>query len=119
MSNTISLAKSASSFASARVLPDLTEPANALEGLSKAQLVAMIEALKAAPATRAISFKVTERKLNPKTGEMSGKDGAISCYGLGQFPTTLYASQWERLLDSADALRAFITANNPRLARKS
>ena len=34
--------------------------------------------------------------------------GGVSVYGLGRFPVTLYAEQWERLLDAADDLRAFV-----------
>jgi hypothetical protein len=34
--------------------------------------------------------------------------GAVSVYGLGRFPTTLYFGQWTRLLDVADELRAFL-----------
>jgi len=34
--------------------------------------------------------------------------GAVSLYGLGRFPVTLYKEQWLRLLDVADAIRDFI-----------
>ena len=34
--------------------------------------------------------------------------GAVSVYGLGRFPTTLYAEQWEKLLGVAEELRAFV-----------
>jgi hypothetical protein len=34
--------------------------------------------------------------------------GAVSVYGLGRFPTTLYAEQWEKLLGVADELRTFV-----------
>lgn len=44
--------------------------------------------------------------------------GALSVYGLGRFPTTLYKEQWTRLLDSADAIRAFIAANDTELRGK-
>ena len=39
---------------------------------------------------------------------------AISLYGLGRFPTTLYRDQWEKLLANADAIREFI-ADHPDL----
>ncbi len=44
--------------------------------------------------------------------------GAVSVYGLGRFPVTLYQEQWRKLLDAADDLRAFITANEPHLKKK-
>ena len=44
--------------------------------------------------------------------------GAVSVYGMGKFPVTLYKEQWLRLLDIADEIRAFITANNAQLKSK-
>ncbi len=44
--------------------------------------------------------------------------GAVSVYGLGRFPVTLYQEQWDKLLDAADDLRAFINANRERLKTK-
>ena len=44
--------------------------------------------------------------------------GAVSVYGLGRFPVTLYQEQWRRLLDCADDIRAFIAANEGQLKRK-
>lgn len=54
---------------------------------------------------RGISLKVSEK-------------GALSVYGLGRFPVTLYKEQWLRLLDMADEIRAFIAANDAQLKRK-
>ncbi len=51
------------------------------------------------------------------TLKVSGK-GAVSAYGMGQFPTTLYGEQWLRLLDEADAIRAFVKANDKLMAKK-
>ena len=36
--------------------------------------------------------------------------GAVSVYGMGRFPTTLYYGHWIPLLDVADDLRAFLEA---------
>jgi len=47
-----------------------------------------------------------------------GEKGGVSVYGLGRFPVTLYYEQWIRLLDSADALRAFLEENKSRLKLK-
>lgn len=44
--------------------------------------------------------------------------GAVSVYGLGRFPVTLYSSQWLVLLALADDIRAFITANKAILKEK-
>lgn len=44
--------------------------------------------------------------------------GALSVYGLGRFPVTLYKEQWAKLLDMADDIRAFIAANDSQLKTK-
>ena len=44
--------------------------------------------------------------------------GGVSVYGMGRFPITLYKEQWLRLLDMADEIRAFITANDAALKSK-
>ena len=44
--------------------------------------------------------------------------GAVSIYGMGRFPVTLYKEQWLRLLDMSDDIRAFIAANEAQLKAK-
>lgn len=44
--------------------------------------------------------------------------GAVSIYGMGRFPVTLYKEQWLRLLDMATDIRAFIAANEAKLKAK-
>ena len=44
--------------------------------------------------------------------------GALSVYGMGRFPVTLYKEQWLRLLDMSDEIRSFIAANQARLKAK-
>jgi hypothetical protein len=46
---------------------------------------------------------------------------AMSVYGLGRFPVTLYAEQWERLDNEAERKRRaeFIKANGKSLTRKT
>ena len=44
--------------------------------------------------------------------------GALSVYGMGRFPVTLYKEQWLRLLAMAEDIRAFIEANNDNLKSK-
>ena len=49
--------------------------------------------------------------------KVSGK-GAVSVYGMGRFPVTLYKEQWLKLLDMADEIRTFIGANETQLKTK-
>jgi hypothetical protein len=44
--------------------------------------------------------------------------GALSVYGMGRFPVTLYKEQWLRLLTMADEIEAFIAANDASLKTK-
>jgi hypothetical protein len=44
--------------------------------------------------------------------------GALSVYGMGRFPVTLYKEQWLKLLDMADDIRAFIAAHKAELKAK-
>lgn len=63
------------------------------------------EALKTAKPPKGLSFRVSQK-------------GAVSIYGLGRFPVTLYASQWERLIDVSGQLSEFIKAHQVELATK-
>jgi hypothetical protein len=53
----------------------------------------------------AVSLKVSEK-------------GAVSVYGLGRFPVTLYQEQWTKLLALADQIKAFIEENRAKLKVK-
>ena len=55
--------------------------------------------------SRGLSMKVSEK-------------GALSVYGLGRFPVTLYKEQWTRLLEAADDVRAFLEDNDDKLKSK-
>ena len=44
--------------------------------------------------------------------------GAMSVYGLGRWPVTLYRSQWTRLLAQHDAIDAFLVTHSDMLAEK-
>jgi hypothetical protein len=44
--------------------------------------------------------------------------GAVSIYGMGRFPVTLYKEQWLRLLDMSPEIRNFIAENDARLKTK-
>ncbi|HVO48522.1 MAG TPA: hypothetical protein VMT29_19555 [Steroidobacteraceae bacterium] len=52
-----------------------------------------------------VSMKVSEK-------------GALSVYGMGRFPVTLYKEQWLKLLDMGEDIRAFIAANEATLKSK-
>lgn len=45
--------------------------------------------------------------------------GALSVYGLGRFPVTLYKEQWNKLLDMEAELRAFMRDNDDKLKARS
>jgi len=62
-------------------------------------------ALLIAKKTGKITFKVSEK-------------GAVSAYGLGRFPVTLYSEQWKRLIEVVPELQAFIEANRAKLSTK-
>jgi hypothetical protein len=57
----------------------------------------------------------------PQRGSMSLKiseKGALSVYGLGRFPVTLYKEQWLKLLGISEEIKKFIEENNDRLKAK-
>ncbi len=54
----------------------------------------------------------------PSGGIKVSAKGAVSVYGLGRFPVTLYASQWETLLGRGEEIKQFILDNVNALAKK-
>ena len=56
-------------------------------------------------ASSGVTMKVSEK-------------GALSIYGMGRFPVTLYKEQWLKLLGMSEDIRAFIAANDGRLKTK-
>ena len=68
------------------------------------RLKAENERLKGAQS-RGMSMKVSEK-------------GALSVYGLGRFPVTLYKEQWTKLLAMADDIKAFLRDNDDKLKTK-
>jgi hypothetical protein len=64
------------------------------------------EALKqSTKRTGSVSMKVSEK-------------GAVSVYGLGRFPVTLYQEQWVKLLALAPEIQTFIDENKAKLKTK-
>jgi hypothetical protein len=49
--------------------------------------------------------------------KVSEKD-AVSVYGMGRFPVTLYKEQWLKLLNMSNEIRTFIAENEARLKAK-
>jgi len=45
--------------------------------------------------------------------------GAVSVYGMGRFPVTLYYEQWVRLLEASDRLKEFLEENKNKLKMKN
>ena len=66
---------------------------------------------------RAENEALKKRAGKPTSIKVSEK-GGVSVYGLGRFPVTLYKEQWIKLLDMADAIRAFIQENEASLKSK-
>jgi hypothetical protein len=75
----------------------------------------------AEPTYEELKAKVAELEKTRRAGSLEfrvSEKGAVSVYGLGRFPVTLYYEQWVRLLDSADKLREFIEENKSKLKLK-
>jgi len=64
------------------------------------------EALKNKKSARGtLSMKVSEK-------------GALSVYGMGRFPVTLYKEQWLKLLGISEDIKNFISENEEKLKTK-
>jgi hypothetical protein len=104
-----SIPKEASAPASGRCVSVQRRPAMSEDTIERSEL----ERLRAENArlksqgarSVGLTFKVSEK-------------GAVSVYGLGRFPVTLYQEQWDKLLGQIDELRAFIDANRASLKKK-
>lgn len=79
--------------------------------MSQDALMAELEKLKAEntalkkSSAAGISLKVSQK-------------GALSLYGMGRFPVTLYKEQWMKILDMSDVIRGFIADNDELLKGK-
>ncbi len=70
------------------------------------RLKAENEALKSKKsAAGTLSMKVSEK-------------GALSIYGMGRFPITLYKEQWTKLLTITEDIKQFIKDNDSKLKSK-
>lgn len=59
-------------------------------------------------------LKASRNQLTLKVSEK----GALSIYGFGRFPVTLYREQWEKLFAMSKTVLDFIAANSASLKRK-
>jgi hypothetical protein len=79
--------------------------------MSELEMKAELERLRAENAqlknknTGGLSLKVSEK-------------GAVSLYGMGRFPVTLYKEQWLRILAAALEIETFIRENDTKLKTK-
>lgn len=70
------------------------------------RLKAENEALKTKKGAKGtLSMKVSEK-------------GALSVYGMGRFPVTLYKEQWLKLLGISEDIKKFIEENDDKLKTK-
>jgi hypothetical protein len=67
--------------------------------------VAELEAKQTRQRSGSLEFRVSEK-------------GAVSVYGMGRFPVTLYYEQWKRLLEAAPRLQEFLEENKGKLKLK-
>lgn len=63
------------------------------------------------------SLKETRKKGGTLSLKVSQK-GAVSLYGMGRFPVTLYKEQWIKLLGFGEEIKAFISENDSALKAK-
>jgi hypothetical protein len=79
--------------------------------MTQAEMLAEIKRLQEA------NQKLAESKVQVLTCKVSTK-GALSVYGLGRWPVTLYAGQWRRLLDNTAKIQAALKVNAGSLTEK-
>ena len=79
--------------------------------MNEVEMKAELELLRAENAklkskdSAGLSLKVSEK-------------GAVSLYGMGRFPVTLYKEQWLRILTAASEIETFIRENDAKLKTK-
>ena len=91
-------------------------------------LLQHIERRLRAPAEQQSSLDAELHRLRAENEELRRQEarsrirvsekGAVSVYGLGRYPVTLYQEQWVKLLELEEDIRAFILENTDRLAKR-
>jgi hypothetical protein len=74
----------------------------------------VLAAVAAGTMTPEEAQKALEKKLTLKVSQK----GAVQLDGLRRFPVTLYKREWERVLEMAPQITAFIQANKGQLSSK-
>jgi hypothetical protein len=77
--------------------------------------------IKAFMALKAENERLKAEAAKPKANGLGIKvstKGAVSVYGMGRFPITLYASQWQSLLAKTTEISQFIEINKASLKYK-
>lgn len=68
---------------------------------------------------RAENEALKSKKANSGTLSMKvSEKGALSVYGMGRFPVTLYKEQWLKLMGIAEDIKKFISENESKLKTK-
>jgi len=62
--------------------------------------------------------ETVERERTAQLRLKVSQKGALSVYGLGRFPVTLYKEQWTKLLAAVDEIKSFIEENDAELKGK-
>ena len=90
-----------------------------MSNLNNKETVAMMARIAELEAMQAELKALKAKAANTPRLKVSQK-GAISVYGLQRMPVTLYAGQWERIIEMVESgvFQAFIEANASELTRK-
>lgn len=95
-------------------MPPLGNAGSSADDEQTRAMVSELERLRSENAKLRQSITDRARGIELKVSEK----GAVSVYGLGRFPVTLYRDQWERLLAREQEIRDFVRANTSRLKRR-
>ena len=66
---------------------------------------------------KAENERLKRQQASPLRLKVSAK-GALSVYGLGRWPVTLYKEQWARLLEHTEDIRTFLQEHDGELKSK-
>ena len=90
-----------------------------MSNINNKETVAMMARIAELEAMQAELKALKAKAANTPRLKVSQK-GAISVYGLQRMPVTLYAGQWERIIEMVESgvFQAFIEANASELTRK-
>ena len=82
------------------------------------QMAAELERLRSEKAELERQNEELKAKQERRVHLQVSAKGAVSLYGLGRFPVTLYVEQWETILGMATEIRTFMVDNAAKLKRK-